>query len=234
MKGKIKIEIIIFSLIQLVLYALIFTVGGDAVRYGVVLCAFLFSLIFVSKDKNSCFTVGALGFTLIADLFLVLLDPARQLAGMVFFCGAQLCYAARVHFFFETKIARKFTLALRAAAVFAVQIVTLAVLGGAYDALSAVSMFYFTNLILNTVFAFISIKKQPVYALGMLAFVFCDIFVGFGAALGTYLSVSEGSIIYMLAHPPFDAMWIFYAPSQTLIAISSLVGKPLIKNIKRR
>lgn len=233
MTRKIPVEVIIFSLIQLILYALIFTVGGDTVRYLVIISAFLFSLLFVSKSKNSYLTVGALAFTLAADLFLVMLDPAQQLVGMIFFCGAQLFYAARVHFLFETKAARSITLVLRAAAILIVQIVTLTVLGDAYDALSAVSMLYFTNIILNTVFAFIHFKKQPLFALGMLFFVFCDIFVGLSGALGTYLPVSEGSIIYKIAHPPFDAAWMFYAPSQTLIAISSH-NIPLIKNLKRR
>lgn len=231
MTRKIPLEIIIFSLIQLILYVMIFTVGGDLVRYLVIIFAFLFSLLFISKDKNSYLTVGALAFTLMADLFLVMLDPARQLAGMIFFSGAQLFHAARVHFFFESRTVKRVTLVLRVAAIIAVQVVTVTVLGDAYDALSAVSMLYFTNIILNTVFAFINIKKQPVYAIGMLFFVFCDIFVGLSGALGTYLPVSEGSIVYKIAHPPFDAAWMFYAPSQTLIAISSYT-KPLIKKLK--
>lgn len=233
MKSKIPIEVIIFSLIQLILYVLIFTVGGNVVRYFVIICAFLFSVLFISKDKNSYLTAGALAFTLIADLFLVLSDPTRQLAGMIFFCGAQAFHAARVHFFFETKRAKNITLILRAASVAVIQIVTFAVLGDGYDALAAVSMLYFTNIILNTTFAFVNFKKQPVYAIGMLLFVFCDIFVGLSSALGRYLPVSQSSIIYKIAHPPFDAVWAFYAPSQTLIAISSH-NHPFIKNLKRR
>lgn len=233
MTRKIPLEIIIFSLIQLILYVMIFTVGGDFVRYLVIIFAFVFSLLFISREKNSYLTVGALAFTLIADLFLVMFDPARQLAGMIFFCGAQFFYAARVHFLIESKAAKNITLVLRTTAILTVQIVTVIVLGDAYDALSAVSMLYFTNIILSTVFAFIHFKKQPLYALGMLLFVFCDIFVGLSGALGTYLPVSKGSIIYKIAHPPFDAAWMFYAPSQTLIAISSHV-KPIIKNLKRR
>lgn len=221
MARKIPFAIIMFSLIQLILYLMIFTVGGDIVRYLVIIFSFLFSIIFISRDKNSYFTSGALAFTLMADLFLVMLNPAQQLMGMIFFCGAQFFYAVRVHFFFESKRAKHITLILRVAAIIAVQLVTIIVLGDAYDALSGVSMLYFTNIILNTVYAFVNVKKQPVYALGMLLFVFCDIFVGLSSAVGTYLLVSESSIIYTIAHPPFDAAWMFYAPSQTLISLSS-------------
>ena len=233
MTRKIPFEIIIFSILQLALYVMIFAVGGSFVRYLVIIFSFLFSVLFISKDKNSYLTAGALAFTLVADLFLVMLDPARQLAGMIFFCGAQFFHAARVHFLFEGKKAKSITLILRAAAIIAVQIVTVIVLGDSYDALSAVSMLYFTNIILNTVYAFIHFKKQSVYALGMLLFVFCDIFVGLSSAIGTYLAVAEGSLIYRIVHPSFDAVWMFYAPSQTLIAISSH-NSPLIKKSKRR
>ncbi len=221
MTRKIPLETIIFSLIQLILYVMIFSVGGDLVRYLVIIFAFLFSVLFISRDANSYLTVGALTFTLVADLFLVILDPARQLIGMIFFCGAQFFHASRVHYFFESKTTKSITLILRAVAILAVQVVTALVLGDAYDFLSAVSMLYFTNIILNTVFAFIHFKKQPIYALGILLFVFCDIFVGLSGAFGTYLSVSESSMIYKIVHPPFDVVWMFYAPSQTLIAISS-------------
>ena len=190
-------------------------------RYLVIIFAFLFSALFISKDKNSYLTVGALAFTLVADLFLVIINPAQQLLGMIFFCGAQFFHASRVHFFFESKMVRSITLMFRVAAIFAVQIVTVIVLGDAYDALSAISMLYFTNIILNTVYAFVHFKRQPVYALGMLLFVFCDVFVGLSGALGTYFTASKSSIIYKIANPPFDAAWMFYAPSQTLISISS-------------
>ena len=106
-KRQFPIEMIIFLLIQLVMYVLMFTVGGNIVRYLIIVFSFLFALILISNEKNSYLTVAALGFTLMADLFLVVLEPRNQLAGMLFFCGTQICYAVRVHFNFDSKSTQK-------------------------------------------------------------------------------------------------------------------------------
>ena len=59
-------------------------------------------------------------------------------------------------------------------------------------------------------------------AVGLLLFLLCDVFVGF-SVLGEYLTVSEGTFAYFLAHPGFNAAWLFYVPAQTLLGLNVMI-----------
>lgn len=224
----------VFIFVQLVLYVLIFAVGGAMLRYLTVIFSFVFALIFLSKNKDSYLTATALLLTVGADCCLVMCEPREQLIGMIFFSLAQIAYAFRVDSMLESKRARSATLIIRICAIVAVEGVAIYVAGEAFDALAAISMFYFTNILLNAVIAMSHVARHPLFAIGMLCFVLCDIFVGMNTAVGVYFSVSEGSMLYLMAHPPIDMAWLFYVPSQTLISLSSLDGDSFINNIKRR
>ena len=77
----------------------------------------------------------------------------------------------------------------------------------------------FANLIVNVAFAFVKFKRDCVLAIGLLLFLLCDFFVGM-SMIGGYLPIEEGTFIYHLAHPSFNAAWLFYVPSQALLASS--------------
>ena len=94
------------------------------------------------------------------------------------------------------------------------------VLGEGADALAVVSVFYFVQLIMSCVFAFINTRRGSlILPIGLLLFLMCDIFVGFGN-LGAYLPIEPGTLAFWLAYPPINMAWVFYLPSQTLLGIS--------------
>ena len=100
-------------------------------------------------------------------------------------------------------------------------ILTLAVLGEATDAVALVSVFYYANLILNLIFAFLNFKAQYLMAVGFLLFLLCDTVIGF-SFLENYLALSPDSWVHSIFSVGFDLAWAFYAPSQVLLALSLL------------
>ena len=101
-----------------------------------------------------------------------------------------------------------------------------------FDFLSAISMFYFTNLILNIVLSFFEFKKSPLFAIGLLLFLGCDIFVGLQVANGLYINIPTDSILYNIIFAPFNISWLCYLPSQTLISSSVMSINKNIFNFK--
>lgn len=193
----------------------------------VLACAFCF--LFAEKSKSYLFTQIALLCTVGADYFLVFTNEKDQLAGMIFFCGTQIAYFLRIFFEEENPKARKIHLITRVSVSVVVLAATCIVLGAKTDPLALVSMFYYTNLILNIIFAFIHFKSSYLLAIGLVCFVICDTFIGF-ANIGPYMSISESSIIYKLLNADFDIAWAFYVPSQALLSIS-LLNKEIKKRV---
>ena len=195
--------------------------GTDSqwICYTVVLAACAFCVMFAELSLTYLFTQLALVFTVCADTFLILLPSELYLYGMIFFTCAQLSYAARIHFEIEGSLLRRIHLIVRGAVTVLAAGITVIVLRGGTDALSVVSVVYFAHLVTNAVFACLRFFKNPVFAIGLLLFIGCDIFVGF-ANLGGYLTVEEGTLWYFLAHPGMNAAWVFYTPSQALLSIS--------------
>jgi uncharacterized protein involved in response to NO len=89
----------IFITIQLILYVII--LGGFASNKSVmtflpVITAFLYSVIILARDKRSYFLTAALLFTVISDVFLMLVKPMQQDVAMLTFSAAQLFHFARL------------------------------------------------------------------------------------------------------------------------------------------
>lgn len=193
-------------------------------QYLSVALACVFCFLFIEKTSSYLFTQIALLFTVGADFFLVFLNGSNRLAGMLFFAGTQIAYFLRI-FFEETNLkVRKIHLILRIFAAIAILVATTIVLGEKTDALSLVSMFYYTNLILNIAFAFIHVKNDYLFVIGLILFAVCDTFIGL-SNIGPYITISEGSLIYKLLNLEIDIAWIFYVPSQALLSISLLTRK---------
>lgn len=195
--------------------------ASELVSYTAVVLACLFCVLFAERSKSYLFTQTALICTVCADYFLVYSEEMRQLPAMVFFSITQICYFLRLYFEDSDKKRKKAHFICRAFLSVAAIILTLAVLGKNCDAVALVSMFYYANLILNAVFAFIGFKKNPIFATGLLFFILCDTIVGL-SMIDAYIPLSPESIIYNIVHPGFDLAWVFYVPSQTLLAISLL------------
>ena len=190
-------------------------------RYTSVVFACLFCILFAEKSLSYLFTQIALLCTVGADFFLVYLDEIQQLPAMIFFSVVQIAYFLRLYFEDGNKTRRKVHLIVRASLSVAIILITLLVLGENSDAVAPVSMFYYVNLVLNAIFAFIFFKKNPVFAIGLLLFILCDTVIGF-SLIDTYLPLAEDSFIYKIIYPGFDLAWAFYLPSQALLAVSLL------------
>lgn len=222
-KSKI-IALSFFLAIQAVLFVLVQTTNGelnDAVSFAVVVLSALFMLLCFEKSKNYALMQIGLVCTIFADLFLVVIDPIIQLPAMVFFSGTQICYFLRIYFATSSRKERLIHLILRASLVVLVQIITLIVLKEKTDALSLVSMFYYTNLVLNVIFAFIHFKKLPVFAIGLLLFLLCDTIIGLDIMAESYITGKALEAINSFITGANWA-WVFYAPSQALLATSLL------------
>ena len=205
-----------FVVIALGLYGLILTSSGKVLIWSeylsIVLC-FLFALISFQKPL----IIAALAMTLGADYCLVLCNPMQQLWGMVFFLAAQMFYGIYLH----RQGVHKALLFVRIGLSLAAMGVAILVLGEKADALALVSMCYYVNLIMNLLCAFARFRDHRLMALGFVLFLLCDTVIGLQVAAGGYLPIQEGSLIHRIIFPGFHLSWLFYLPSQVLIALSS-------------
>ena len=220
-KSKI-IALFVFLVVQAVLFVLVQTTNGevnDGVSFAVVVTAGIFVLLCFNLSKNYFLMQIGLICTIFADLFLVVIDPMIQLPAMIFFSCTQICYFLRLFFETENEKEKNIHMILRAFLVIIVIIVTMLVLKEKADTLSIVSMFYYTNLILNVVFSFIHFKKSPVFAIGLMLFLLCDTIIGLDIMAESYINGKALEAINKFLSGANWA-WVFYAPSQALLGIS--------------
>ena len=190
-------------------------------RYAVVILACLFCFILADRSWSYLFTQIALIFTVCSDYYLVYLPVMRQLPAMKLFSIAQIAYFLRLITEDDNPRRRRVHIILRISLSAIAVAVAYAVLGVNADPLVPISLFYYINLILNTVFAFVSIKKNPLLAIGCLLFLLCDTVIGL-PFIKTYLPSVDMAVIDKLINPGFYLNWAFYTPSQMLLAISML------------
>jgi hypothetical protein len=224
----------VFLTVEAALGLLLQTAQGSVsinLRYTAVVFACLFCILFAERSLSFLFTQIALIGTVGADFFLVYLDEIQQLPAMICFSAVQIAYFLKLYFEDGNKTRKKIHVIVRASLSAAIILITLAVLRDGADAVALVSMFYYTNLILNAVFACISFKKNPIFAIGLILFILCDTVIGF-SLIDTYLPIPDGSFIYKIIYPGFDLAWAFYLPSQALLAVS-LLPKKLSKKHKK-
>jgi hypothetical protein len=215
--------IIIFSLIQAVLFFLVQITHGKAnifVSYLVVLLCCLFASLYFEKTNKYVFTQIALICTLIADLFLVVIHPIMQLPSMIFFSITQICYFLRLYFNSKSEIEKRTHLIIRATSSVIAIIITVIALKEKTDALSIISIFYYANLIINIVFAFIQYKSSNLFAIGLLLFFGCDTIIGINVLLTQYITSPNAQAICNAIFGSLNLAWIFYVPSQTMLTLS--------------
>ena len=220
-----KSKIVLVSTFLVLELILLFSVqktsgeANDLFSYSVVVLSAIFLIFSFEKTKSYLFTQIASVTTLIADLFLVVIDPMIQLPAMIFFSFTQICYFLRLYFETDSKKEKLLHFVLRVILTLAVTILTVAVLKEKTDALSLISMFYYTNLILNVIFAFLHFNKSRVFAIGLLLFLFCDTVIGFDIMAKSYITVDLIEAINRFLSKTNWA-WLFYVPSQALLATS--------------
>lgn len=208
----------LFLLAELVLYILILSTGGKVLIFSsffsVVLC-FLYALSDIKRGKR--LLVCGLFFTVCADFCLVICDPIQQLWGMIFFLTAQSLYALHL---FRLKPSRS-RLLVRLTLIITALILCVIVLRNKTDALALVSLCYYGNLIMNIVDALANRKEEKLLPSAFLLFILCDTVIGLQVASTGYLSIGRESLLYKFLFMDFNLSWLFYLPSQVLIALSA-------------
>lgn len=202
-----------------------YLLSGNLKFAGIILC-FVFTLFFDSKKEEKTDILllrGALLFTMISDLFILMLDYYYY--GMITFCVVQLLYLIRLYRFKKQqgKNSSLLKLILRNIVLAIVIISILFNQDVETDGLVCISIIYFVSILLNTLDAIrIQIKThkygQKIYATGMILFLLCDINVGlFNISDFTVINGAWFAGIYEFAS---IAMWMFYLPAQVCIALS--------------
>ena len=180
--------------------------GGQSVplKYAGILLCLAFSLL--GADR---LVPLALALTAGADWFLLVRND-RYLLGIALFLAVQTVYLLRLR-----RAGADSAWPLRSA-------LALALGAGVYalhmaSAVNLAAALYFSQLMSNTLLAWtLKGARRRAFALGLTLFVGCDVCVGLFNVL------PSGSPPYLAASV---GMWLFYLPSQVLIALSALPGK---------
>lgn len=224
----------LFIILQIILYGSFLyldIVGGyhiisSYIKYSLIILCFIFTLINNdrrNKHKSWCISL-ALGFTLIADYFLLLLGYDFEY-GIAAFIIAQQIYGIMMDDYLP-QVKNNFIKRLFIQLFITFSITLLSNYLDANIELAVIlSTFYFVSILMNTFRAIkVSIefkedRAKALFALGMILFVLCDINVGL-FNLSTYLDLSATVAIPIIRISSL-LMWFFYAPSQVLIALSA-------------
>ena len=222
----------IFIIFETVLGVLVQTAksGVAEISYAAIILVFIFSIILFEKSRDWALVFVALLCTLCADYFLVLCGAEKKLIAMCFFSLTQICYFIRIYIGHESKRVKIIHIISRISLILVSVIATLLVLKESADALSIVSIIYYANLILNVVFAFMQFKRSRAFAIGLLLFAFCDAFIGLELLESLYMNTGSFSLLDRINPLGLNLAWVFYVPSQTLIALSLLKRKEM-KNV---
>ena len=149
---------------------------------------------------------------------------------MLCFSVTQICYFLRLYLSHGSKRARRAHLTVRCIAVLAALALTVLVLGEGADVLSLVSLFYYSNLILNLAVAVLQIRRSPLFPSALLLFLLCDTVIGLQVMADSYIPSFTESALYPLLYPDFNLAWAFYLPSQALIPLSLLTERKVAKS----
>ncbi len=224
-----KAEFIINAVFVAVELALLFVIlfadiNVDVVCFITVCLAFLHGGAFIIARKKGWLFLIALLLTVVADVFLVLRYTktkayADQAVAMTVFSVVQLCYFLYELMQTESVKIRTIHVIVRIIVSILAVVLTVVVLKNNANFMLVATMFYFVNLLLNTIFAFVDFKRFNLMAIGLAFFVICDIFIGLSVAVESIITVSENSFLYKMAYPSFNVAWLFYVFSQTLLSL---------------
>ena len=152
----------------------------------------------------------ALALTALADLFLLVLNRHYGV-GVAIFLAVQTLYLIRLH-----RAGAGVALWLRLTLALALGVAVY--LGRLASPLNLLVCLYFSQLLANACLAWtVRGRRWRAFALGLTLFVGCDVCVGL-----FNLSVLVPDALYQFARV---GMWLFYLPSQVLIALSACPRK---------
>lgn len=112
-------------------------------------------------------------------------------------------------------------LAVRLVLTVCVAAIAVVILKDKTDALALVSVCYYVNLVMNMVEAFAKFRKLRLFAIGLVLFILCDTVIGLQVASEGYLPIGEDTLLHRILFVDFNLSWLFYLPSQVLIALTA-------------
>ena len=218
-----KITLFGFLFIQSIIYILLLLYSHQEIfsylAYAGILFCFCASLLWKKPFPHRYLISIALFGTLLADLILLFFIEYRLLA-MFFFSLVQLAYGA---FLFLIKDRKSFfSLIVRILCILILEMIGLMILKDRFDLLVGVSLFYFSNLLCNGFLALF--QKRWMLAAGFTLFLCCDMLIGISEMRMMNL-LSAQSIWYQVFDLPVNIFWVFYLPSQVILAASVLFLK---------
>lgn len=227
MTKKKSIPLILFILIHLILYLFIYafkiiTGKNETIAdYIVVISCFLFSLVYfiIKRNSNTLIFVIAFLFTILADTNLLILDDNYEL-GILAFIIVQFAYFWYILKNLYTKDNYSYLIAIRLITIVIGVIASLIVQTD--KLLVCLVIIYISNLVINLIISIIPRKRNLLFSLGLFLFLLCDICVGC-YNIGDIIDISNTSLFYKIANLPFNIAWLFYHPSQVLLAISNYI-----------
>lgn len=227
MTKKKSIPLILFILIHLILYLFIYafkiiTAKTETIAdYIVVISCFLFSLVYfiIKRNSNTLIFVIAFLFTILADTNLLILDDNYEL-GILAFIIVQFAYFWYILKNMYTKDNYSYLIAIRLITIVIGVIASLIVQTD--KLLVCLVIIYISNLVINLIISIIPRKRNLLFSLGLFLFLLCDICVGC-YNIGDIIDISNTSLFYKIANLPFNIAWLFYHPSQVLLAISNYI-----------
>ena len=176
----------------------ILNINSTYIKYlGIIFC-FIYSF----NSRNKLFRLSTL-FTLIADLFLLVLDSNYEL-GVTSFIVVQIIYVILLNgldtnYFKQFLFLRLFILVIGLVILY---------LTNSLSMLNVLVIIYFSNLFVSAIESFLT--KNKLLFIGLSLFVCCDVCVGLH-------NLNVSNFIYNFAT---FMMWVFYLPSQVLIVLS--------------
>ena len=190
--------------------------GADVVGcYLAIVLVALFALVTLWGERDGHIIRLGIGFTLVADYFLVIAANS-ELEGVISFIAVQACYFAYTLVRETRTKVRYVNIASRIFIVVGLTITAFLVLGEDTDALAIASVIYYGNLVANAVFAFLLGKRDRIFAIGLVLFGMCDIWIGLEVLFSSYLDSNLMDFVY---NANYNLPWVFYQPSQVLIGL---------------
>ncbi len=181
-----------------------------ALKYAGVLLCVLFAVLCAVRGYEARIP-AALSFTAAADFFLLVIDR-YYLVGILFFLVVQTLYLTYLR-----QRTGKMWLPFRLACMALVAVVVCVT--DLRSALNLLAGIYFTLLVGNMILAWAHEEKVPrLFAAGLTLFICCDLCVG-----GHALSYLIPAGLYEFTR---IGMWMFYLPSQVLLALSMTRMEP--------
>lgn len=212
----------------------LFNYNSNDVKFLSILICLITVFYFARKTNNRIIIIPFM-FTVLADVHLLILDD-YYVFGTILFCIVQLCYAARIMFKYnsENDSVGNFinSLKVRESDLFNIITVVIRILiysivmislyiNNQINALTVFALLSYTLLFTNVLFSLISVKKIKngfLFFIGLLLFLLCDTCVGIKNIDMFYNFPSD------ILKSASILIWIFYLPSQVLLALSFIIN----------